>query len=98
MTTFETGATSHAVNDLILYTDNTRALAASRDIVYNKAKNGHKIPTVSEFLPLAVEAADAYKKEFPNDHSHISSMDGEQVKEFCSLYVADYSNWLEDHK
>lgn len=26
-TIYETGATSHAVNDLILYTDNTRELA-----------------------------------------------------------------------
>lgn len=30
ITTYETGATSHAVNDLILFTDNTRELAELR--------------------------------------------------------------------
>lgn len=33
---FETGATSHAVNDLILFTDNTRKLAGLRDKVYKR--------------------------------------------------------------
>lgn len=32
--TYETGATSHAVNDLILFTDNTRELAELRDKIY----------------------------------------------------------------
>lgn len=33
---YETGATSHAVNDLILFTDNTRGLIEYRDKVYSK--------------------------------------------------------------
>lgn len=33
---YETGATTHAVNDLILFTDNTRELAEMRDYIYSK--------------------------------------------------------------
>jgi hypothetical protein len=31
---YETGATSHAVNDLVLFTDDTRELAELRDTIY----------------------------------------------------------------
>lgn len=33
-TKYETGATSHAINDLILFADNTRELAQLRDSIY----------------------------------------------------------------
>lgn len=36
-TTYETGATSHAVNDLILFADSTRELTAIRDEIYMQA-------------------------------------------------------------
>lgn len=36
---FETGATTHAVNHLILFTDNTRSLAEMRDNIYKRNLN-----------------------------------------------------------
>lgn len=36
-TIYETGATTHAVNDLILFADNTRELAKVRDEIYLQA-------------------------------------------------------------
>lgn len=38
-TKFETGATTHAVNDLILFADNTRELAELRDEIYMQGVN-----------------------------------------------------------
>jgi len=40
---YETGASSHAVNDLILFTDNTRSLVQYRDQIY-KARVSGKFP------------------------------------------------------
>lgn len=85
-TTYETGATSHAVNDLILFTDNTRMLAEMRDKAYEKMIGQNIIWNRSEkyehlevnyfhlFSRLSQYAIREYKREFPNyeDHKHIS--------------------------
>jgi hypothetical protein len=91
-TKFETGATSHAVNDLILYTDNTRVLAEYRDKIYKLYKPGDD-STI--FAPLLFAAIQLYKKEFPvpEDHDHIDSLTQSQKEEYCKLYVDDYNNW-----
>jgi hypothetical protein len=88
-TEFETGATSHAVNDLILYTDNTRQLAEYRDKIYKMYKPGEDS---SVFAPLLFAAIQLYKKEFPvpEDHEHISNLTLSQKEEYCMLYVKDW--------
>lgn len=82
---YETGATSHAVNDLILFTDNTRGLAELRDKYYNKMHlmnerfnrdtdfNSLEIHYRHLFYILMLTAMRDYKKLFPNkeDHKHI---------------------------
>lgn len=76
-TTYETGASSHAVNDLILFTENTRELAELRDEMF--AKLGKKLAKSSAaightyFHPLLRAATRKYAKEFPNrdDNKHI---------------------------
>lgn len=76
---YETGATSHAVNDLILFTDNTRELAELRDKIYQarykydvEIKNytgaitaipPKKIDLISQFSMLRKKAQEYYKKE-----------------------------------
>ena len=85
-TIFESGATSHAVNDLILFTDHTRELAEMRDGFYKKIIAQNKAFSRSESFPeleihyfhlfsrLSLYAIKRYKQEFPNyeDHKHLS--------------------------
>lgn len=57
-TIYETGATSHAVNDLILFTDNTRELAELRDEIYRRT-----ITPISQYDQIYLAAtgkADSY--------------------------------------
>jgi hypothetical protein len=84
--TYETGATSHAVNDLILFTDNTRELAEKRDKAYKKMVamqdnynrpsdfNSLEINYRHLFFDLMLTAMRDYKKEFPtfDDHKHVT--------------------------
>jgi hypothetical protein len=101
--TYETGATSHAVNDLILFTDNTRKLAELRDSIYKEWADC--IPytpsvidkTQSRFDKLFFAAADAYRKEFPTSHDHIITMTINEMEEFATLYAIDFTNWKSEH-
>jgi hypothetical protein len=111
--TYETGATNHAVNDLILFTDNTRELAAKRDSIYEMALqpgiyqatlkvNGAiaaKNTLASMFSSLLRMAKDYYIKEFPDSHSHISDIKywDDHGREFCHLYADDFENWKSEH-
>jgi hypothetical protein len=81
---YETGATSHAVNDLILFTDNTRELAEMRDRIYermceyhNQQENELEIRFFSDWNKLRLFATRDYMRAFPNhdDHKHILSED-----------------------
>lgn len=99
---FETGATNQAVNDLILFTD-TRKLAELRDSIYQnwlKFGNFGTSPNYERFIPLFNEAKKQYIREFLkyNDHKHIYLMNGEQIREYCQLYVNDFENWKEENK
>lgn len=85
-TTYETGATSHAVNELILFTDNTRELAEMRDKAYKNMVTQQRAFNRSDnlshlevnyfhlFSRLSLYAIKRYKQEFPNyeDHKHLS--------------------------
>jgi hypothetical protein len=112
-TTYETGATSHAVNDLILFTDNTRELARKRDSIYKLATepgiymaelnvNGQTkafYTLAKMFTPLLIAAIDRYKKEFPDSHSHLSNIKhwDEQGEEFLRLYAQGFDDWKLDN-
>lgn len=112
-TKFETGATSHAVNDLILFSDNTSELAKKRDSIYrlacepgiymaNLKING---PTkahntlVSMFSALLRDAIKRYIIEFPTSNDHVKDIRhwDEQGQEFCQLYAQDFENWKFEH-
>lgn len=92
---FETGASTHAVNDLILFTDNTRELAELRDEIYRTVPH----IVLEESLEQLLNAAKrAYYKTFP-EHSitHISNMGKMQNTEYCKLYFNDIDNWKLEH-
>jgi hypothetical protein len=101
---FETGATSHAVNDLVLFVDNTRELALVRDWVYREAIKyphtaGETLSKGFEFnlLPKAIEQ---YMNEFAHDKSsyqHIVNMTESEKKEFCQLFAIEFKNWKKEH-
>lgn len=86
---YETGATSHAVNDLILFTDNTRELAELRDKIYQRAFDRNDIVAAkfnvlgntaginsltAAFSQLLIAAQRVYCKTFPKNHKHISEL------------------------
>jgi hypothetical protein len=105
--TYETGATSHAVNDLILFTDNTRELAELRDSIYLKFVND-KRPFLKDeplyleiaykmLLELLPTAKKEYKKQFRTSCIHITGMDTGENVEYSDLYALDFENWKQEH-
>lgn len=85
---FETGATSSAVNELILYTDNTRELAETRDKIYEVMIT---CPDVS-FRPLWWKSCTFYKKELRKS----IFMDTGQINEYCQIYANRFAEWKKE--
>jgi len=98
-TKFETGATTHAVNDLILFADNTRELVATRDEIYQMQMNGFTLLNISDhFQRLYVQATKQYKREFPDtDSRYFLPLGSDMAVEFCNLYAADFDTWKQEH-
>lgn len=100
---YETGATSHAVNDLILFTDNTRALAELRDSIYSAMYqcdliDGSQDWANIQFDKLLNKSRAAYANEFGGDNSlHIINMQSPEKEEYRQLYLLDYPNWKSEH-
>lgn len=105
--THETGATSHAVNDLILFTDETRELAELRDSIYMHFISDSR-PFIKDeplYLEIAMKfmcdlrpaAAKRYKQEIPNSHDHISKMNTGDYAEYADLYASDFETWKSEH-
>lgn len=104
---YETGATSHAVNDLILFTDNTRELAELRDSIYLHFISDSR-PFIKDeplYLELAMKfmvtlrpaATRRYNTEFPGSSNHINKMGPGDYAEYSDLYAADFDNWKSEH-
>lgn len=98
-TKFETGATSHAVNDLIIFTDNTRELAELRDSIYTTMWQFDLMGDTSKwdnirFDKLLNKARATYANHCGGDNSlHIINMTPEQKEEYHQLYMKDFENW-----
>lgn len=99
---YETGATSHAVNDLILFTDNTRNLAELRDYIFEStAREDEMIINHSQYLYyqlinlLLYKAMNQYLDEFPGkeDHKHIAEMTVAQQEEYVQLYIREFTDF-----
>lgn len=95
---FETGATTHAVNDLILYTDNTRKLAELRDRIFSMYAHINECPTPEELKKLFDAAKLRYIKELGwKNSAHIANMKEEQESEYCTLYASEFPDWKKEH-
>lgn len=105
MTIYETGATSHAVNDLILFTDNTRQTAELRDSIYSYMRqadilepNNKEWDSIYTFIKLFESARKHYINEHQNTGSgHIIRMSSKEINEYCNLYMSDFENWKIDN-
>lgn len=99
---YETGATTHATNDLILFADNTKELAELRNSIYLSFARPQsvldKIDLASRFQHLYLKAVAAYKKEFPQtDRRYFLPIGSDMANEFCQLYAADFEAWKVEH-
>jgi len=94
---FETGATSHAVNDLILFTDTTKELTHSRDIIYTQLISANIKPKWYHFRVLLTLSVNSYIDAFPISHWETTTMSEYEKKEFCQLYANDFETWKSEH-
>lgn len=95
---FESGATSHAVNDLILYTDNTRELAELRNEFYSKAVKDNSETLVKDMGILFTMATQNYINTFGYVSSeHIRGIDANGKVEFIRLYMDDFITWVKEN-
>ncbi len=90
---FETGATSAAVNELILYTDNTRELAELRDAMYTDCLSNTTTEYI-DFVGLCSAARSRYKKEM----GYFFPMSLEQRKEYCQIYANRFAEWKKERE
>lgn len=104
-TTFETGATSAAVNELILYTDNTAKLAAMRDKIYEHIEMCEldktlKTPSKIIFTNLMDAAEGQYFWEFGNgkESAHIKKISSHQRDEYCHIYANRFADWKRERE
>lgn len=104
---YETGATSHAVNDLILFTDNTRELAELRNRIYTRFLHWNRRKSESRdnemyvcLIELFNAAKSQYIKEFRDfeDNKHIRLMPIGQMNEYLQLYIDDFENWKAENQ
>lgn len=100
---YETGATSHAVNDLILFTDNTKTLTELRDSVYVMMWQFDLMGNANEwdnsmFDKLLNKSRAAYANKLGGDNSiHIINMKDAEKQEYKQLYLSDFENWKLEH-
>ena len=95
VTKYETGATTHAVNDLILFTDNTRQTADLRDSIYTDWVNTGNFGT-GKISDRFIQLFESARRHYINDcqsAGHIIRMSKQEISEYCQLYANDFNNW-----
>ncbi|HEY3525881.1 MAG TPA: hypothetical protein VGK47_06775 [Nitrososphaeraceae archaeon] len=89
---FETGATSAAVNELILYTDNTRELVAKRDYTFYSLLAMPDETPCKRFDPLLGSAEKQYNKEL----GKIWWATDKERQEYCQIYANRFAEWKKE--
>lgn len=102
---FETGATTHSVNDLILFADNTEKLYLIKMDIFKTYFNSEeyqkeRFPLIDRLEGLLAASKITYKTTFPQpeDHAHIYGMNKIEDTEFCLIQTKDYENWKLDNQ
>lgn len=101
---FETGATKHYINSLVLFTDNTSKLIELRDEIYENHRHEEKLNP-----EIFVALCDAARREFlfENGWESVEAKPIDKMRykkyyadvlEFCQIYANDFENWKIDHK
>src|SRR5258708_1856424 len=95
---FETGAITHVVNELILYTDTTMRLAEMRDNIYMRynAKRKKYQTFMSALANLFKKVVENYLIEFKEDSYHIKNLGNKERLEFITLYANRFESWQKE--
>jgi hypothetical protein len=103
-TIFETGTNSHAVNELVIYTENTEKLAGERDGIYKRIDqqlSGQLLDISNtrlvnrlcrQFLNLFEQAKKQYLSEF-DEANHILHLTKKQRREYLLIYLGYFMDW-----
>lgn len=96
--TYETGATSPAVNDLILFTDTTKELAELRDEIYQLWIDKKYLMDAWAFVELLKTAIRLYVKEIGEEDSiDIKYMGNKERLQYRTIYAKRFENWKQEH-
>lgn len=93
---YETGATTHAVNELILFTDNTPKCVAKRDELFKRILDNKWEPLPIHFIPLLEVAQAQYYWEIKD--SDKAPFTTAEEREYCALYVTDFYIWKKENE
>lgn len=99
---YETGATSHAVNDLILFTDTSAKLARDRDVTYtDRATNVIDDYNMywQFYYTLFTAACVAYRHETGKPYLVTRSHKLREAsrREYAQLFANYYPTWKKEH-
>ena len=96
---YETGATQHHINSLILYTDNTSDLVEMRNEIYENHKHEEQLKP-EMFVALCDAARWKFFRENGYDSVEAKPIEKmrykkyyDQVLEYCTIYVNRFNNW-----
>ena len=95
---FETGATNHRVNDLILWIENDKESFALIEKVF-QAHQTHEIMNLNvyAFNSSVNEAINKYKKQFPTSHYHILGITPEETADLKKYFFDAYTDWSNEN-
>lgn len=95
---FETGATTHTVNDLILWIENDQRSFEQIENVY-KDNQRHKFNSFGAInFNIAVnEGISNYKLQFPTSCDHVKEMTYQELAELCRYFAKGYTNWSDEN-
>ncbi|ANS04883.1 hypothetical protein [uncultured Mediterranean phage] len=99
VSSFESGASNHALNDLMLYGDNTRETAEELNRIFTMIKDNEKADFNYLLRQYLLIVRRAYLREFNHKGAadHIKSISKDDVKEWVLLYRLEFQRWLLDN-
>ena len=91
----ESGASNHALNDLILFAESTQSTAEELNRVYTKIRDNKKADANYLLRQYFIIARRAYLSEFNSKGAaeHIKALTKEDVKEWVHLHETEFHKW-----
>ncbi len=97
--TYSTGATSHVVNELILFTNNDAELVKIRDFIYDRYRNPisadwQKNMKFTLLNDLFYKASNKYLDTYSGEvYANMAEITVPQQNEYIQLYVDNLESW-----